>query len=72
MCGESHHQRNQENSVKDTDVSIYRLELCSNLRLKYFVGFLSRKFRNSRPERKFHDGLIIFKQKQPVAIQVSE
>jgi len=61
MCGESHHLLNQENSVKDTEVSKYRREVCSNLRLKYILGFLSRKFRSSRPERKFHDGLIILK-----------
>jgi hypothetical protein len=72
MCEESHHLCNQENSVKDTEVSKYRREVCRNLRLKYIVGFLSRKFRNRRPECKFHDGLIIFKKKQPVANQVSE
>jgi hypothetical protein len=72
MCGESHHLLNQDNSVKDTEVSKYRHEVCSNLRLKYILGFLCRKFCNSQPERKFRDGLIIFKQKQPVANQVSE
>jgi hypothetical protein len=63
VCGESHHLCNQENSVKDIEVNKYRREVFSNFRLKYIVGFLCRKFRNRRPERKFHDGLIIFKQK---------
>jgi hypothetical protein len=72
MCGESHHLLNQDNSVKDIEVSKYGPEVCSNLRLKYILDFLSRKSCNSQPERKFHDGLIIFKQKQPVANQVIE
>jgi len=72
ILGESHYFCNQENSVKYTEVSKYRRETCSNLRLKYILGILSRKFRNSRPERKFNDGLIVCRQKQPVTSQVSE
>lgn len=70
--GVSHYLCNEENSVKVTEVSKYRLEECSNLRHKYILGILSRKFRKSRPECKFNDRLIIFRQKHLVTSQVSE
>jgi hypothetical protein len=64
MLGERHYLCNQENSVKYTEVSKYRREVCINFRLKDILGILSRKFRNSRPERKFNDGLSLDKSNQ--------